>query len=137
MGRLRSAYKKPIPILSFPLKGKGPANHALPTPATTELMCPTMAMFHQECTTTLPENLGQPLYGLDQAFLACRIGKPKKAPWLMVAEIEAGCGGDAGFLDEATGEGFAVVAEFRDVGVDIERALGFGGNFKAKLAQTR
>ena len=42
----------------------------------------------------------------------------------VVAEVEAGDGGDAGLVEEAAGEAHAVGVEDVGAGVDVEGALG-------------
>ena len=46
MGGPRSARTKPIPILSFPLKGKETANQAMTNSTPTRLSCRAMSMSH-------------------------------------------------------------------------------------------
>src|ERR1700722_2539854 len=64
-----------------------------------------------------------PLDPFAHVFGRTRIAEPDVALPVHGIEIVAGGGGDAGLLQHAAGEAEAVVAEARDVGIEVERAV--------------
>jgi hypothetical protein len=88
-------------------------------------------------TSALLQYAADALGGFPQAGFVRGVGDAQVAFGGIVAKIQPGCGGHAGFLDEALGEGFAAVGEARDVGVEVKRALGLGGELEADITQGR